>query len=169
MATALLQMARPALRPDFDNESPPFAMRAPPAADAAGAARARSTYAPIACSASRRRMIVPARSSRSSRRYSARRLRPSMRAAAFLFPFARARGGQVRNVLAAIAQRRQPHLDDVETVIEVAPEPSRGDFGAQIAVGRRDDVHRHAARIQRADAVHFPELQNAQQLGLHAR
>ena len=30
------------------------------------------------------------------------------------------------------------HLDDVEAVEQIAAEPARGDFGAQVAVGRRD-------------------------------
>ena len=58
------------------------------------------------------------------------------------------RGRQVRNVLAAVAQRRQPHFDDVEAVVEVAPEPAGGDFGTEIAIGRGDHVHVDALRAR---------------------
>ena len=63
------------------------------------------------------------------------------------------RRGQIRNVLAAIAQRRQRHLDDVEAVEEIAAETAGGHLGAQIAVGRGDRRSRRrasAAAIRRA-------------------
>ena len=60
---------------------------------------------------------------------------------------------QVRDVLAAIAQRRQPQLDDVQAVEEIAAEAARRDLRAQVAVGRGDDRRRppaSAAAIRRA-------------------
>ena len=74
---------------------------------------------------------------------------------------------EIRNVLAALAQRRQVHLDDVEAVVEIAAEPAGGDLGAQIAVGRGDHVDVDAARLERADALDLAELEHAQQLRLH--
>ena len=48
------------------------------------------------------------------------------------------RRGQVRDVFAPLAQRRQLDLDDVEAVVEVASEPAGGDLRAQVAVGGRN-------------------------------
>ena len=63
------------------------------------------------------------------------------------------RRGEVRNVLAAIAQRRQLHFDDVQAVEEIAAEPSGGDFGPQVAIGRRDDGDIDPPGLQRSDAL----------------
>src|SRR5438132_3357790 len=48
--------------------------------------------------------------------------------------------GEVRNVLASIAQRRQQDLDDVEAIEEIAAETAGGNLRAQIAIGGRDDA-----------------------------
>ena len=46
--------------------------------------------------------------------------------------------GEQRDVLAALAQRRDPHLDHVEPVVEVLAEGAARDLGLEIAVGRGD-------------------------------
>ena len=49
---------------------------------------------------------------------------------------------------------------------QVAPEPSLGDVGVQVAVGRRHVAHVDLAALHAARAQHLPGLQRVQQLGL---
>ena len=60
-----------------------------------------------------------------------------------------------------------PQRHDVQPVIQVAAEAAGRHVGAQVAVGRGDDLHVHASRLERAHALHLAKLQDAQQLGLH--
>ena len=53
---------------------------------------------------------------------------------------------EVRNVLGAIAQRRQVDLHDVEPVEEVLAEAARLDLDLQVAVRGADDPHVEGAR-----------------------
>ena len=78
------------------------------------------------------------------------------------------RRGQVRNVFAPIAKRRQRQLDDVEAVEQVVAEASGRDLGAQIAVGRGDDARRRRLRgSSEPTRCTSPYSSDAQQLGLH--
>ena len=86
---------------------------------------------------SRRRMIVSPRSRRSSRRYSARRLKPSIRAAAFLLPCARssARWMCSRSTLTSSSSRRR----------RLGQWPARRSPHAHAAIRRRRHAHRQLA------------------------
>ena len=53
--------------------------------------------------------------------------------------------GQQRNVLAAIAQRRQMDLDRVQAEQQILAEAARGHLLVQVGVGRRDHAHVHLA------------------------
>ena len=75
---------------------------------------------------------------------------------------------QRRDVVAALAQRRDADLDDVEAIEQVAAEAAGGHLDAQVAVGRGEHLDVDAARLERADAVDLSELEDAQQLGLDA-
>ena len=98
-------------------------------------------------------VAVPARARSSTR--SARRRQALNRLAHPRRALAHERGRQIRNVLAAIAQRRQDHLDDVEAVEQIAAEPAGGDLRAQIAIGGGDDgdVDAFAAAASRPAAL----------------
>ena len=73
---------------------------------------------------------------------------------------------QARDVVGPIAKRRQRDGKHAEPVIEVGPEPPLGHGGFEVDVGGGDDPHVDAARPRRSDALEFPLLQHAQQLGL---
>ena len=74
-------------------------------------------------------------------------VRPEHRLLQALARLAHERGGQIRNVLAPIAQRRQLHLDDVEAVVEVAAEAAGGRLRrADRGWSRRSRARRPAAR-----------------------
>ena len=49
--------------------------------------------------------------------------------------------GQRRDVLAPLRKARQRDREDMQSMVEVAPEGARGDRAGEIAVGRRDDAH----------------------------
>ena len=67
----------------------------------------------------------------------------------------------------ALAQRGQANRHDVEAVEEVLAERPAGDELLQIAVGRRDEAHVDADRLDAADALELALLQHAQELHLH--
>jgi hypothetical protein len=75
---------------------------------------------------------------------------------------------QEGDVLAALAQRRNPDLNGVEAEEQVLAEAARGDLLADVGIGRRDDSHVDAARLRRPQPLELPDLQDAQQLGLLA-
>ncbi len=73
---------------------------------------------------------------------------------------------QQRDVVLALAQRRQVHGDDVQPVVEVLAEAALVDHRAQVDVGRRDDAHVDLDRLDAAEAHELALLDHAQQLGL---
>ena len=66
------------------------------------------------------------------------------------------------------AQRGHDDRKDVEPKIEVSPEPAFEDECGKVTVGCRDNSHVHAVWTVAADGAHLAELEDAQQLGLHA-
>ena len=74
---------------------------------------------------------------------------------------------QQRDVLAALAQRRQRDGEDVEPIVEILPEAPLGHGAFEIAVGGRDDADVRVERPSGSHAFERPVLQHAQQLGLH--
>src|ERR1019366_10035519 len=87
-----------------------------------------------------------------------------------------AHGGDVQqplrerqNILAPFAQRRHAKGDDVEAVIEILAKVMRGDFGLEVAIGRRDYSRIDVNRAFAADALEVLILQKAQKLGLQGR
>ena len=72
------------------------------------------------------------------------------------------------DVLAAIAQRRDVHRQDVEAEVEVLAEAPLLDEGRQVAVRRGDHADVDVMDAIAAHGAHVAELQDAQQLGLQA-
>src|SRR5205807_2326726 len=77
------------------------------------------------------------------------------------------RGGNERDVLAALAQRRHVQLDHVETVEQVLPEAPCGHQRGEILVGGADHAHVDRVFLRRADLAHALFLDRPQQLHLH--
>src|SRR5205085_2879012 len=75
--------------------------------------------------------------------------------------------GEQRDVLAAIAQRRQLEAHDVEPIEEVRAERAAVDRLAQIAVCGGDQANVELDRAGSADAAYRTLLERAQQLRLH--
>ena len=75
--------------------------------------------------------------------------------------------GEQRDVLAALAERRQRDRDDVDAVEQILAEPPFGDRFRQILVGRGDHADVGLQLLEPADAAEPPLLQHAQQLHLH--
>ena len=73
---------------------------------------------------------------------------------------------QFRDVLAAIAQRRQVDRHDVEPVVQVLAEAAGGGFGQEVAVAGGDDAGVDADGLRVADALELALLQDAEQLDL---
>ena len=73
---------------------------------------------------------------------------------------------QERDVLGALAERRELDREDAEAVVEVLAERLLADGLEQVAVGRGDDPDVDLARRRAADPVELALLQDAQQLGL---
>jgi hypothetical protein len=71
-----------------------------------------------------------------------------------------------RDILSALAQRRQVHRQDVEAVIEVGSQPPGFDLDRRIAVRGADNPHVDLARPRIADALNGPALDEAQELRL---
>ena len=71
-----------------------------------------------------------------------------------------------RDVIGAVAQRRQDDRDDVESVVEVIAERAFADHRLEVAVRRRDDAHIDVYRLLATDAVELLLLQDAQELDL---
>ena len=67
------------------------------------------------------------------------------------------------DVLAPIAQRRQPQHDNGEPVIEVVPEAPGIDLGAEVAIGRRDHARADLDLLRSADAAKPAPLEHAEQ------
>ena len=75
-------------------------------------------------------------------------------------------GGQQRDILAPVAQRRQAQFDGVQAEEQILAEAAFGHLRRQVGIGGREDAHVHAARLGRADALEFAGLERAQQLRL---
>src|SRR5262245_11010003 len=75
-------------------------------------------------------------------------------------------GGEERDVVAPLAQRRQADLDRVDSEQQVLAEAPHRHLAAQVAVGGRDQPHRDPARAGRAHALELAGLEHAQELGL---
>ena len=73
-----------------------------------------------------------------------------------------------RDLLAPLAQRRQPQPDDVEAVEEVFAEAPLGHEGFEVGVGGGDDADVHLDGLRLAEAVDFAGLEEPQELGLHS-
>ena len=73
---------------------------------------------------------------------------------------------QQRDVVAALAQRRQVDADDVQPIVEVLAEPALFHLLLQVDVGRGDDAHVDLDRLHAAEAHELALLHDAQQLGL---
>ena len=70
------------------------------------------------------------------------------------------------DVLAAFPERRQPHGDGGQSVVEVAAEPAGVALGAQVAVRRRQQPEGGALPARAADRLVGALLDDAQQRGL---
>ena len=83
-------------------------------------------------------------------------------------PLALANDGphQLRDVLAPLAQRRQPDRKDAQPVVEVVAERTVSHHSPEVAVRRGDDAHIHFLRLRRPEPFERSLLQHAQQLGL---
>ncbi len=75
-------------------------------------------------------------------------------------------GGEIGDVLAALAQRRHAQRDHVEPVEEILAEGAGGDGGAEIAVGRGDDPRVGPPRLGVAHAHVLVLLEQPQELAL---
>src|SRR5579885_1316079 len=82
------------------------------------------------------------------------------------FGFAQEVIGEQRDVVFAIAQRRQVDVDHVDSVKQLLAEASRANLGFQVAVGRAQHAHIERDRVVGAERITFPFLQSAQQLDL---
>src|SRR6185503_14016628 len=71
-----------------------------------------------------------------------------------------------RNVLAALAQRRQMNVDDVEAVVEVLAERALDHQILEILMRGRDHARIDLDRLRAADGPHLLLLKDAQQLDL---
>ncbi len=76
--------------------------------------------------------------------------------------------GQQRNILFAIAQRRNAQVDDAQSVIEILTKTALLDHCRQITIGRREDAHIDRDAMRRAYGTNFFLLQSAQQFSLQS-
>jgi len=74
--------------------------------------------------------------------------------------------GQRRDVVAAIAQRRQMDLDRIQPKQQILPESTAADFVDEVRVARGQDAHVHVTRARRSDALEISGLEHAQELRL---
>ena len=75
---------------------------------------------------------------------------------------------EIRNIVAAIAQRRQRDGDHVDAIEEVGAKTAAGDFLVEQAIGGADHAGVQLLFFVIADAREMSVLQNVQQLGLQA-
>src|SRR3989442_3083645 len=74
--------------------------------------------------------------------------------------------GERRDVLAALAQRRNAHGEHGEPVIEVAAEPARADGLREVLVGGGDHPYVEVLALRAAQRAHAPLLDGREQLRL---
>src|SRR6266542_2535184 len=79
------------------------------------------------------------------------------------------RAREERNVLAPIAERREPHRHDVQPVEQVLAEAPGAHLGGEVLVRRGDDPDVHLDRLRPAEPLHDAVLQHAQELHLDRR
>src|SRR5262245_50143741 len=72
--------------------------------------------------------------------------------------------GQLRQVLAALAQGRQAKLEAAQAEVQVGPEGAVRDQAFEVAVRGGDDADLKAARRARPQRIDLALLQGAQQL-----
>ena len=77
--------------------------------------------------------------------------------------------GDDEHVVAAIAQRRQEQVHDVEAVVEILAEAARADLVLEDAVRRGDDADVDLLGLAVADAVDDALLQRAEELHLEVQ
>jgi len=77
--------------------------------------------------------------------------------------------GEQRDVARPISERRGAELDHGEAVVEILSKSALFDPGTKVLVGSRDDSHVHEFFDLAADGANTTVLENAQELGLHAR
>jgi hypothetical protein len=77
--------------------------------------------------------------------------------------------GQRRDVVHAVAERREVDRADVQSVEEVVPEFAVSHRGRKIGVCRRHDPHVHRLGFHAADRDHLLAFQHAEQLRLHGQ
>jgi hypothetical protein len=76
------------------------------------------------------------------------------------------RGDDERQVVEALAQRREVHRDHREAVVQVRAKAPGVDLAAQVAVRGRDHPHVDLLALAPAHAPHLALAQRAQELGL---
>jgi len=75
--------------------------------------------------------------------------------------------GQEKDVRAARAQRRHPHLHDVDAVVEILAERSFLDARQQVAVGGRNETDVEGNLFRAADGTCSTDFERSQELRLH--
>src|SRR5205814_2928114 len=70
---------------------------------------------------------------------------------------------ECRNILGALAQRRQADRHDIESIKQILPEQSLPDRLSKVSVGGRNDPHIRADRRTAADGRVFALLQHTKQ------
>ena len=74
-----------------------------------------------------------------------------------------------RDVVAPLAQRRNPDVEDLQAIVQILAEVAAFHRLAQVAVGRGDHTGVGLDRPGRAQPLEFALLQDAQELGLRRR
>src|SRR5687767_3318730 len=72
--------------------------------------------------------------------------------------------GEQRRVFAAVAERRYPDLDRVQSEEEILPEAPRGHLFVQVRIGRRDDSNIDAACARGSEPLELSGFDHAQEL-----
>src|SRR5690349_284640 len=76
---------------------------------------------------------------------------------------------QVRDIVCAIAKRRQAKRNHIQTEVQVTAERALLHFGGEITVCRRDDTEIRLANLCGADRTKLLLLKNTQELGLQVQ
>src|SRR5262249_4050464 len=77
--------------------------------------------------------------------------------------------GQQQHVVAALAERRQMHGEDVEPIEQVLADATGRNRVLEVSIGRRDEAHVAAQGRRTAYALELALLQDAQELGLYGQ
>ena len=125
-----------------------------------------SAIATARCTSLRSWRTLPGQAN-ASNRSSVSGLEANARLAEPLGGFAEEERAQVRDLLAAIAQRRHVDADHAQAVEQILAELAVGDALLEIGVGRGDDPDVDPLRARVADRQHLALLEEPQQLRLH--